>query len=87
LFDTEGWSPNWPYSQACHLMADSDDELHAMAQRIGLIRLWHQPSPPASVSHYDLTQTKRKAAIKAGALEVDRRFRPGDKPAYLESLF
>ena len=80
LFNTEGWSEKWPFKQACHMMADSDDELHAFAARIGLKRAWHQPFPRHSVSHYDLTASKRKAAVAAGAIEVDRGFRPGRQP-------
>lgn len=30
----------------CHMVADSDAELHAMAARIGVARRWHQ-APPA----------------------------------------
>ena len=76
LFDTRGWSDQWPFPEACHLMADSDEELHALAARLGLKRAWHQPRPPHSVSHYDLTRRKRRAAVMAGAIEVDRGFFP-----------
>lgn len=74
MFNTEGWSPNWPYPEACHMMADTDDELHAMAKKLGLLRKWHQESPPHSVSHYDLTRNKRRLAVGYGAKEVDRGF-------------
>lgn len=77
LFNTEGWSANWPYPEACHMMADTDDELHAMADKLKLRRAWHQTCPPHSVSHYDLTKNKRYHAIRYGAIEVDRGFRPG----------
>jgi hypothetical protein len=30
----------------CHLIADTDAELHAMAKAIGVARRWHQ-APPA----------------------------------------
>ena len=53
-----------------HLTADTDDELHALAARIGLRRAWHQKSPPHSRSHYDVTESKRAAAIAAGAIPV-----------------
>ncbi len=77
LFDTEGWSDRWPFKQACHMMADSDEELHVFAARLGLRRAWHQPCPPHSVSHYDLTASKRRRAVQLGAVAVDRQFVAG----------
>jgi hypothetical protein len=56
----------------CHMLADSDDELHAMAERIGLSRRWHQ-KPDTPSSHYDICLAKRALALKAGAVEADRR--------------
>ena len=76
LFNTEGWSDKWPYPEACHMMADTDEELHEMAAKLKLRRSWHQSCPPHSVSHYDLTRNKRYHAIRLGAIEVDNRFRP-----------
>lgn len=76
MFDTDEWSPNWPYHQACHLMADTDEELHKFAAKLKLRRECHQPSPPTSHSHYDLTKNKREWAIRLGAIEVDAGFKP-----------
>ena len=56
----------------CHMLADTDEELHAMADKIGVARRWHQ-APPAHPSHYDIAQSKRKLAIAAGALEITWR--------------
>ena len=54
----------------CHLLADSVEELHAMAARIGVERgLFQQDRIP----HYDLSRTKREEAIAAGALVIDRQ--------------
>lgn len=53
-----------------HMIADSDDELHAMAARIGVARRWHQASPPASTSHYDIALSKRARAIECGAVSI-----------------
>lgn len=53
----------------CHMLADTDDELHAMAARIGVARRWHQ-SPPKHDSHYDIALSKREAAVAAGAVEI-----------------
>lgn len=49
----------------CHLMADSLDELHQFAAKLGLKREWLH-----SGDHYDVTSTKRAAAVKLGAIEV-----------------
>lgn len=56
----------------CHLLADTDDELHAMADRIGVSRRWHQ-KPGTTHSHYDICLSKRARALAAGAIEIDRR--------------
>lgn len=55
----------------CHMFADTVEELHAMADKIGMKRAWFQDHK--SVQHYDLVPTKRAAAIRAGAVEVDRK--------------
>lgn len=55
-----------------HMVADSVDELHAMAQRLGLKRQWFQISRNG-MPHYDICQTKRQVAITLGAVEIDRR--------------
>jgi hypothetical protein len=51
----------------CHMIADTAAELHAMADRIGVARRWHQGD------HYDIAQSKRKLAVAAGAVEVGQR--------------
>lgn len=55
---------------ACHLTADTIDELHAMADRLGLRRSWFQS---ASTPHYDLTAHRRRAALASGAVFVSAR--------------
>lgn len=54
----------------CHMLADSDEELHEMADQIGVSRQYWQQPPKVSTSHYDITQSKRALAVKAGAIEV-----------------
>ena len=51
----------------CHMIADTADELHAMADRLGLRREWFQGD------HYDIVPAKRTQAIKLGALPTPRR--------------
>jgi uncharacterized protein DUF4031 len=69
-------------SRWCHLMSDDIDpaELHAFAARIGLRRAWFQRGKrlgrpdehdPAG-DHYDVTAGKRRMAVAAGAVEIDR---------------
>ncbi len=58
--------PEW-----CHMIADTLDELHAMAERIGLRRAWFQPS--SSAPHYDIGSGGLRAlAVRLGAVECDR---------------
>jgi hypothetical protein len=56
----------------CHMLADSDQELHAMADRIGVARRWHQ-KPGTVHSHYDICLSKRAQAVREGAVEIGRR--------------
>ena len=56
----------------CHMIADTPDELHAMADRIGVARKWFQQPPKASFPHYDIAQSKRELAVAAGAVDADR---------------
>lgn len=56
----------------CHMIADTDEELHAMADRIGVARRWHQ-APPAHDSHYDIALSKRALAIQHGAIAITLR--------------
>lgn len=55
----------------CHMIADTIEELHAMADTIGVQRRWFQDKP--SAQHYDIALSKRHLAIKNGAVELDRR--------------
>lgn len=53
----------------CHMVADSTDELLAMADRIGVARKWLQRAGTAH-EHFDIALSKRALAIEAGAIEV-----------------
>lgn len=50
-----------------HMVADTVDELHAMADRIGLDRKWFQDR---RVPHYDVSKAYRERAISLGAIPV-----------------
>lgn len=56
----------------CHMLADTDEELHAMAAKIGVARRWHQKDGTPH-SHYDICLSKRAIAVSLGAKEIDRR--------------
>lgn len=64
-----------PYGRMvmCHMLADSDDELHAMAERIGVARKWWQSPQKTSGSHYDIALSKKALAIEAGAIPITWR--------------
>ena len=47
-----------------HMIADTDEELHAMADTIGVARKWFQGD------HYDIAISKRALAIAAGAKAI-----------------
>jgi hypothetical protein len=51
----------------CHMMADTLDELHALAETIGLRREWFQGD------HYDLVPFRRARAVALGAIETTTR--------------
>ena len=51
----------------CHMIADTDEELHAMVAKIGVARKWFQGD------HYDITLAKRALAVQNGAVEITWR--------------
>lgn len=63
----------WKGKKWCHLLADSLEELHEFAQKIGLQKSWFQQPPKVRYPHYDITESRRMVAIKKGAIEVNRR--------------
>jgi len=50
----------WRWKQSCHMFADTLEELHEFAQKIGMKREWFQDK---RLPHYDLTITRRKLAV------------------------
>jgi hypothetical protein len=51
----------------CHMVGDSEDELHAMAFAIGMQRRWYQDL------HYDISIAMREKAVVLGAKEITSR--------------
>lgn len=56
----------------CHLWADSLDELLAFVDRIGVARRWLQQPPKASWVHFDIAKSKKRTALRLGAVLTDR---------------
>lgn len=57
----------WRGREWSHLVADSPDELHAAARRLGLRREWAQEK--GRTLHYDLPEALRIRAIELGIAE------------------
>lgn len=55
-----------------HLTADTREELHAFAERLGFKRSWFQDKGDGRW-HYDVTDSKRDEAIRLGAKAIDIR--------------
>lgn len=61
----------WKLGPSCHMIADTNEELHEFAAKLGMKRSWFQAS--ASGPHYDLVRSKRDLAVRLGAVELDDR--------------
>ncbi|TWT22534.1 DUF4031 domain-containing protein [Luteimonas marina] len=60
----------WRGQRWAHLMADTLEELHAFAARLGLPRRAFQDK--TSGAHYDVTADLRERAIALGAMPISR---------------
>ena len=60
----------WRDQRWAHLMADTLEELHAMAARLGLPRRAFQNK--TSGAHYDVPSDLRERAIALGAVAISR---------------
>lgn len=66
-----GWKLRGHNVKNCHMFTDGDlEELHQMAEAIGMKRSWFQNK---RVPHYDLRDSRRVKAVSLGAKEVSRR--------------
>jgi hypothetical protein len=57
----------------CHMVATSEDELHAMVDLLGIDRRHFQCPPKVRNPHYDICKSKRDLALSLGAQEVSTR--------------
>ena len=60
----------WRGERWAHLMADTLDELHAFAARLGLPRRAFQDK--TSGAHYDVSVEMREQALQLGAIAISR---------------
>jgi hypothetical protein len=60
----------WPWRGRvwAHLTADTTEELHEFAGRLGLKRSWFQQGRQPWLDHYDVTDRMREKAIGLGAV-------------------
>lgn len=54
----------------CHMVATNMEELHEMAQELGLRRYFQGEG---RYPHYDISMGKRRTAVALGAVEVSER--------------
>lgn len=72
-FPGTGWGK---WNGGGHMLANDLDALHAMAAKIGLRRSWFQGN--STFAHYDLTASKCRLALAAGAVEIGLGEMPDD---------
>jgi len=56
----------------CHMLADTSEELLAMADKIGVQHKWIQHAGTPR-EHFDIALSKRALAVKHGAKEITMR--------------
>ena len=62
----------WELGANAHMIADSVDELHVFADRLGMRRWWFQSGAHSSWPHYDLTIKRARKAMLLGAVQLER---------------
>jgi hypothetical protein len=67
-----GGSAAFKWKHSCHMYADTLEELHAMAKKIGMRSEWFQNKENGDLPHYDLRDSRRVKAIMFGAVEHTR---------------
>lgn len=71
VYVDDAFIPFYRRMKMCHMLADTDAELHEMAAKIGMLREWFQNG--MSGPHYDVGVGKRALAIRAGATVITVR--------------
>ena len=65
----DDWGADFRGMIMCHMIADSREELLKMVDKIGVQRKWIQKAGTYA-EHFDICLSKRKLAVKAGAVEL-----------------
>lgn len=65
----------WPFRNTVlfHMVADTNEELHSMADKIGINRKWFQTGASHGINHYDICKSKKVLALQNGAVEMSDR--------------
>lgn len=66
-----GGGKGYRWDKSCHMYADTLEELHELAERIGMWREWFQSD--RRLPHYDLHRKQREKALALGVVEHTRR--------------
>lgn len=73
VYIDNGLARNRNYS---HLFADSVDELHAFATKVGIHRCWYSNKRGKRQPHYDVSDRYRERCLAMGAIPVSWRLVP-----------
>lgn len=68
----DSWNAPYRGMIMCHMIADTSEELLAMANKIGVQRKWLQKAG-THWEHFDICLSKRALAVRAGAVEVSAK--------------
>lgn len=66
----DNMAANYRRMKMCHMVADTEEELEAMARKIGVQIKWWQYRGTRK-SHFDICMTKKKLAIENGAIHIE----------------
>lgn len=66
-----GWKLRGHPQRNCHMFTDDNiNELHKMAELIGMKRSWFQNK---RIPHYDLTAARAEKAVELGVVQLTRK--------------
>lgn len=74
-----------------HMVADTEEELHDMAKRIGIARKWFQNKREDGIDHYDICKSKKALALQYGAIlmsdrEIVKKFKLAERLGLTEEF-